>query len=314
MDFELSEFESRQDVYPEPGVLLPAILASLFFHGVLAAIFLNGQIGGGSVDDQPTKPTMVSVRLVSQNPQILQVPEPVLITDESAIPKPLETEDTPSEELLLEESSVASEFENLEEPSEIELDDSQQIEADTKTEEIAASGIPVNRSSEINLPSVLMVQESLQNIDIQKRSRFYSHRCNPLEEEAGIKDCEPPRQRELQSADYQLGQRNSTYRALNPIRQLSRTQRTSKVVSTESKALAGRLGDLRVPAGLSDYILEELEAGITHNADLGNRAVEHMLNSNDKSAAGAMARELLSDPWVEKREKELQQRKVHLPN
>ena len=95
---------------------------------------------------------------------------------------------------------------------------------------------------------------------------------------------------------------------------MSRTERSAAVVSTESKALAGSLGDLGLPDGLSDYVLEELEAGITHNADLGNRAVENMLNSNDKSAAGAMVRDLLRDHWLEKRSKELQQRKVHLPN
>jgi hypothetical protein len=47
--------------------------------------------------------------------------------------------------------------------------------------------------------------------------------------------------------------------------------------------------------------LEELEAGITHNTNPGNRTVDHMLNFNDKSAAGAIAWELLSDPWVVKK-------------
>lgn len=314
MDFELSEFESREEVYPESRALLPAILASLFFHGVLAAVFLNGQIGGNVEDQLPIKPAMVSIRLFPQNPQILHVPEPVLITDESASPKPIETDDTPSVELLREQSGVASEIENLEEPSKPELVDSQEAEADTKIEDIAAPGEPIKRSSEFSLPSVLMVQESLQNIDAQTRTQFYSYRCSPLDEEAGIRDCEPSAQAERQSADYQAKQRNSTYRALNPIRQLSRTERSSGVVSTQSKALAGRLGELRIPQGLSNYVLEELEAGITHNADLGNRAVDHMLNTNDKSAAGAIARELLSEHWVEKRTKELQQRKVHLPN
>ncbi len=45
MDFELSELESRQEIYPEPDKMRLAILASLLFHGVLATIFLNGQIG-----------------------------------------------------------------------------------------------------------------------------------------------------------------------------------------------------------------------------------------------------------------------------
>ena len=85
-------------------------------------------------------------------------------------------------------------------------------------------------------------------------------------------------------------------------------------MSTQSEALAGRLSDLRIPEGFSDYVLEELEAGITHNANPGNRAVDHMLNFTDKSAAGAIARDLLSDPWIVKKAKQRQQKKVHLPN
>jgi len=241
-----------------------------------------------------------------------------LAKGESAVPEQAEMEDTLSAELLVEESSVVSEFENLEEPSRNELVDSEEAEVDTKMEDIAASKAPIDisskRSSDIRLPSVLMMQEPLQNIEAQRQTRFYSYNCNPLEEEAGIRDCQSSGQGELQSTSLQLEQRNSTYRALNPIRQLSRTERSAAVVSTESKALAGSLGDLGLPDGLSDYVLEELEAGITHNADLGNRAVEHMLNSNDKSAAGAMVRDLLRDHWLEKRSKELQQRKVHLLN
>jgi hypothetical protein len=179
---------------------------------------------------------------------------------------------------------------------------------------VLASRRGLIRSAEIRLPSVLMVQQSLQNIDAQTRASFFSYCCNPLDVKAGIRNCESPRQRELQPGYLLPSEGNSTYRALNPIRQLSRAERSLEVVSTESKALAGRLGDLRVPAGLSDYVLEELEAGITHNLNLGNRAVEQLRNFTDKSAAGAIARELLNDPWVVKKTKQPQQKQVHLAN
>lgn len=314
MSSELYEIESRQETIPEAQKLLPAILVSLLFHGVLAAVFLNGQIGGENADRLAVSSSLVSVRLYPHNPQILQVSEPVSRAEERATPVAIEVDDSSSAELLIQENTGVAEFDSSPEPMSGDLVDIQSEQRNTDVEEIAPVQGLANPLPAIRLPSVLMVQESLQDIDAQTRPQFYSHRCSPLEEDAGIRDCESSQQGELQSADYQDKQRNSTYRALNPIRQLSRTQRTSKVVSTQSKALAGRLGELRIPPGLSDYVLEELEAGITHNADLGHRAVEHMVNTNDKSAAGAIARELLSDPWVKQRSKELLQRKVHLPN
>lgn len=326
MDFELSKPESRDEIHPVSEKLFPAIVASLFFHGLLAAVFLNGQVGGQKAERKAIKPAIISVRLLPQNPQTPQVSESVLSLQQSEVPISIELDDSSSVELLVEDRSIDSndasnfnstndrESDSLPESPNNDLVGLQPAEASTDLEGVTAEeaqGIPF---PEISLPSVLMVQESVHNIDTQRRTRFYSHRCNPLEEEAGIRNCESPQQRELQSSSYQLEQRNSTYRALNPIREFSRTERSSAVVATESKALAGRLSNLRVPDGLSDYVLEELEAGITHNADLGNRAVEHMLNSNDKSAAGAIARALLSDPVVVKKSKELQRRKVHLPN
>ena len=98
---------------------------------------------------------------------------------ESAVPEQAEMEDTLSAELLVEESSVVSEFENLEEPSRNELVDSEEAEVDTKMEDIAASKAPIDisskRSSDIRLPSVLMMQESLQNLEAQRQTRFYSY-------------------------------------------------------------------------------------------------------------------------------------------
>jgi hypothetical protein len=62
---------------------------------------------------------------------------------------------------------------------------------------------------------------------------------------------------------------------------------------------------------LSDYVLEELQAGITHNTNVGNRAVDHIDLMTGRSAAATMVRQILGDAWVVKRAKELQQRKVH---
>ncbi|MDP6416838.1 MAG: hypothetical protein QGG54_17665, partial [Gammaproteobacteria bacterium] len=76
-------------------------------------------------------------------------------------------------------------------------------------------------------------------------------------------------------------------------------------------ALAARLSSSDIPQDLSDYVLEELQAGITHNTNVGNRAVDHIDLMTDRSAAATMVRQILGDAWVVKRAKELQQRKVH---
>lgn len=156
--------------------------------------------------------------------------------------------------------------------------------------------MPGNGSSDLSLPPILMIQKSLQYFDAQWRTKFYSHRCNRLEEEAGIRDCESSRHRELQSASYQHSEQAFTYRALNPIRQLFIVECSLVVVATQSEALAGRFSHLRIPEGLSDYVSGELEASITNNANPGNRAIDHILNFTDKSAAGAIARNFLRDP------------------
>ena len=60
-----------------------------------------------------------------------------------------------------------------------ELVDSEEAEVDKKMEDIAASKAPIDisskRSSDIRLPSVLMMQESLQNLEAQRQARFYSY-------------------------------------------------------------------------------------------------------------------------------------------
>ena len=130
--------------------------------------------------------------------------------------------------------------------------------------------------------------------------------CNMLEEKDGLHTCDPTDRR-----DYRIVENNATYRALNPIRERSRSQRTLGVITQNAPELAARLQAADLPEGLSDYVMEEVEAGITHHSNPGNRSVQHMILMTDKSAAAAQARQVLGDAWVKTRAIELQQRKVH---
>ena len=125
-----------------------------------------------------------------------------MLFDKEAIPKLAVAEDVTSAELLAQASSLARELDSDKEPPNNDLVETQPVEVDASADGTATSVLPSNGNSDISLPPVLMIQESLQYLDAQRRARFYSHRCNRLEKEAGIRDCESPRQRELQSASY----------------------------------------------------------------------------------------------------------------
>ncbi|MFK7862766.1 MAG: hypothetical protein AB8B95_00925 [Pseudohongiellaceae bacterium] len=285
---------------------LPALGISIVLHGLILMGVLTRPI------NMPVEDRKATLAVKFYTPKSL----------------PLKEADSPEEPPELFEPNP----QNLE--SEIQLEDQvAPLDLPTEAEQIAIEVAPEQLSTEYSesgeqdlelppvlydsprtkAPSVLTVQESLRQIRDSSRSQLYSYSCNPLEEEAGIKDCSGGSDSSVGELEYRPVERNLVYRALNPTRELSRSERSLNVVSTQSRDLAERVSSLELPTGLSDYVLQEVEAGITHNADLGNRTVQHMIDSTDKSAAGAMARDLLSDPWVLKQEKLNRQRQVRLP-
>jgi len=154
-------------------------------------------------------------------------------------------------------------------------------------------------------PSIVTVIESIQALKATQAQRYWSSDCNRLQVEVGLRDCEPKDRN-----NYALLKRNRTYEALNPVRQLTRTQRSLSVVSRQALALAAELEAGTIEPGLAEYLVQEIEAGITQLADPGNRAVKNM-GRMDTSAAAVMKRRILQDPWVQSRTKQLQQRRVH---
>lgn len=322
MNFDATDIRSPKPKRRELGKLVPAVLISLAIHGGLLAVIMNSEVGGQAAVERQ----VVAVRFIPQNPLAdLVDPSSVdLPPDEPSTAEPSTIAPTAIESSTL-ESQVVETVDVLSESSKPQLeqaepDAQENVLPDNDKAKIAEAETSVPGANEtedvpasIAAPSVLAVQKSLRDLQDNSVSKFYAYDCNPLEEEIGLKDCRPQFDT-LKESGYQPVQRSLTYRTLNPTRSLSRSERSLDVVSSQSEALTARVSNLNIPEGLGEYITQELEAGISHNADLGNRTVEHMLKSTDKSAAGAMARELLSDPWVVKKTKQQRQRRVRLPN
>lgn len=61
---------------------------------------------------------------------------------------------------------------------------------------------------------------------------------------------------------------------------------------------------------LQEYLLQELETGISEHGNMRQSSVETIIRITDQSAAALQAREVLGDPWVIQRYRELRQRRV----
>lgn len=282
-------------------MLLFAVALSLTLHISLLAAVFSQRIEF----PQSAVPNSVQVRLLPANPQQTAI----VATAEALIaPVPLaaDEEPTPVSEALVSESRDTQNqiAENIAYSEPLSATFSEPQERVNLVEEAAEQ----EATSRLFVPSVVTVEASLRQIQQQAagNSRSWAKDCNILEEQSELYSCDLKDQRNYQSLE-----RNHTYETLNPIRELTRSQRTLPTIAENAPALAGRLALADIPEGLSDYLLEEVEAGITLNSNMGNRAVGHMRAMTDKSAAGAMARQILGDAWVVTRAKQLQQRKVH---
>lgn len=310
MNFDVIDIQPPAQAKRDLRKLIPAVVISLGIHAGLLIVVINGEVGRSP----PVERQVVSVRFLPQNP--------LLEPDESESVAEIYVEAATTENSLVESvdaitdntQAEADPFESVEAENLAAERDSDRIQISEPEASLSYPDDASELAPPVTAPSVLAVQETLRSLQDTSISNFYVYDCNPLEEEAGIKDCRRESAQASGANAYLPEQRRLTYQTLNPTRTLSRSERSLGVVSDQSAALAARVGELNIPEGLGEYLTQELEAGISHNVNLGNRAVQHMINSTDKSAAGAMARELLNDPWVIKKTKQQEQRQVLLPN
>jgi len=285
---------------------------SLILHLAIAAIFVRVSMGTWELLAIPDVP--IQIQLI---PAI-----PVPIPEELALEEPEEEQEP---EQVVEQ--LATEVVETEPAQEVDQETEPQIEDETRPEELSeqlaveelAQQEPVSEPplseeqvavESINdttapsvLPSVLAIQQSIDLIQTENASKFYSYECNQLEREQGLRDCEPQ-----DNWDYSVLDEDPIYDFHNPYVELTRSQATAITISRGSKDLAARLAASGLPASLSAYVMEEVEAGITHNTTTGNRTVDHMNAMVDRSAAGEQARRL-NDPWVQQQTKMLRARK-----
>ena len=172
---------------------------------------------------------------------------------------------------------------------------------ETPVESIASSPA----ATSLVLPSVVAVQQILQELQTERQANFYSYDCNPLEEEEGIRECEPTDRR-----DYSVLDRNPVYDYHNPRRQRSRSRETVATGVRESAGLAARLALTDLPPGMVDYLMQEVEIGIGVYSHTGNRAVQLMNRMADRSAAAQMAEDVLN-LWVQNQMRILNQHKYY---
>lgn len=301
-------YEGGQN-YPHGAVQVPntrnnliiGLIVSVLLHGVIAAVFLrfNFASSGNSV------PPTVQIQLIPSNP--------LLVAREEELEEPVEQEqvETILEEQLIDQQLAESAIEEIppeQSPQSVQVEEQAELTDLSEIEQTPAAA-PITRPPITNptttLPTVLAIQQSLETIESDRASRFYSYDCNVVERIAGIRECEPADNR-----DFTVFEQNPVYDFHNPVIELSRSEKTVTTVARNSRALAGRLAAGSLPPGLGAYVLEEIEAGIEINSNNGNRVQQNMDAMLDKSAAAVMARRLY-DPWVQQQTKVLGARKIY---
>jgi hypothetical protein len=279
---------SERDEGRDRKLLIIGVVVSLFLHFTLAALFLDLQLGS----DPDTGPDVVQIQLVATNPLASLPEEPVI------------------EEAVVEEAEIAVRGDDEAIVETLELDTEEQL-APQLLETIAQETIPAEieglaeavvleqdvatlESIERSLPSITDVRRSVLTVDAEKNNKIYFYDCNQLEETAGLRDCKPTDNR-----NYQSVMRNSTYEAFNPPWEISRSRETVGLIARQSQDLSARLLDADIPAGLGEYLMEEVEASIELYSNTGNRTVEQMIRLTNTSATALQAESVLNDPWVQ---------------
>ncbi|NKB31486.1 MAG: hypothetical protein GKR91_00090 [Pseudomonadales bacterium] len=276
-----SEVEDKADTTGpsrENGLLGLALVISLIVHVSLLALALNARF---AIEPNLT-PDFVEIQLIPSNPLLVEETAPEIVEE------PVEAPETVEE--LVEEIST-----EIAEVAEIEpLETNEPLPAEEQIE------VP-----EVFVPSIVSVRDTIDAIEADATSRLWAYDCDAIEEESDLRTCNPTDRR-----NYEVVERNTTYEALNPVRELSRGVRTLGTVTTNSPELAARLLSSDLPDGLSVYVMEQVEAGITHNTNSGNRVLENM-DIMTENEVEAQIRYIMNDPWVKNQEKVLRQRNVH---
>lgn len=292
--------------------LLIAVAASLLVHVLILSFFLNARIGA----DPVSLPSTVSIRLVPSNPvltpeesPVQEAPAPEPAVENAVISAPIDSEivELATEALAVEDPALQAEPQSpaqVDEPPPVAEPSQDQIVDTTDALPVAPAQPRVN-IPEVVLPSSEDLAQSIRAVEAQRTSRLWAYDCNPQQQESELITCDDRAQAPDAGSVSRFSSQNAitsqTYQRFNPTQEVTRAQRSLPTVSRNAPALAARLDSIAIPADLSAYLRQEVEAGISHNANQGSLAADMQDRLTDQSDAAQQARQFTDDPWIRNR-------------
>lgn len=287
--------------------LLFAVAASLLVHVLILSFFLNARIGA----DPVSLPGTVSIRLVPSNPLLTPedapVPEPAV--ENAPISPPIDSEiiELATESLAVEDPALSAEPQS---PAQVDQTPSPVVSSPEQSVDTAETPPVAPAQPRVNIPQVVLpspedLVQSIRAVEAQRTSRLWAYDCNPRQQESELISCDDRAQTPDASSVSRFSSQNAitsqTYRRFNPTQAVTRAQSSLPTVSRNASALAARLDSIAIPADLSAYLRQEVEAGISHNANQGRLAADMQDRLTDQSDAAQQARQFTDDPWIRNR-------------
>ena len=282
-------------------------------HVLILSFFLNARIGA----DPFSLPSTVSIRLVPNNPLLTPEQSPAEAPAVDAAPwdsevVELAAETPPAQDLALQAEPQAPV--EVDEPlPEIEPGSDQVEESQTAETQIVDSTetSPASPAQpRVNIPQVASpssedLAHAIRAVEAQRTSRLWAYDCNARQQESELITCDDRAESGKGGSVGRFSSQNaitsSTYQRFNPAQEVSRAQRSLPVVSSNAPALAARLESIAIPEDLSAYLRQEVEVGISHNANQGSLAADMQDRLTDQSDAAQQARQFTDDPWISNR-------------
>ena len=257
-----------------------AIAASIIFHLVVLGLSLK-QMGQPALPAKAARPFQVS--LVDRNPQLAEPAiEPSVTEQPGKIAQiPPFVDDTAADQPLPEPLQVPALA-------------------------IEAVPSPPDPGDNSEPPSLLSVRNAVSAFVDRQLRDTWQWECDRLQEQAGVLNCgEHDANREL---DYEGIAVNPVYRALNPVRELSRAQQTVGTFAREAPQLAMNIRGTGLPRGLTAYLNEQVESRITLYS-FQEKQSQQLLGQLTASPVQQQAARVLGDPVTINQYRLLQQRK-----
>ncbi len=271
-DFSVERLAPVSDDQRQYRQLVTAVVLSVAVH----LLFLGAAWQQFTQHQAVSTPNPLSIGLVPQNPLRAEVPAfteeiAVIEAEPVLLPGPVRESEPPRPVPDVESSAVTP----------AQVTDSQAVQ-------------PVPESAP-TLPSLITVRDSVTSLNDARTGEAWQWDCNRLEESAGVIHCGETNPNE--NLDYQSLERNQAYRALNPVREVSRGQQTVATFANEAPQLAARLVESGLPPGMSGYLIQQMESGISLYSFQEKQSLR-TLHELTASPVEQMAARVLADPWV----------------